>query len=480
MAASFLFYDLETSGFSPRDARIMQFAGQRTDMQLNPVGEPFNYLIRLSDDILPEPDAVLITGITPQKTLAEGIHEAEFLKIFYDEIALPDTNFVGFNTVRFDDEFMRFLMYRNFYDAYEWQWQDGRSRWDILDLVRMTRALRPQGIQWPFASDGRPSNRLELLTSLNKLDHSHAHDALSDVHATIAVAKMIRDKQPGLFDDVLNRRGKKDVDAFVHTENAFLYSSGKYPSEFEKTTMVSLLADHTPGQSALVYDLRHDPEQFLKLDPAELAEAMRWHKDPEALRLPVKVMKFNRCPAIVKAGALNETAQKRIQLPPEVFQANYKKLQAVKTELAPKVLQAIEMLDKKRQTQFLTDEAEVDTQLYGGSFFDSTDKNKMSIVRASDVQELGKLDLTFKDDRLELLLPLYKARNYPKSLDSEERATWETFRERKLLGGGTESRAGKFFQRLAELGERKDLTAEQRYLLEELQLYGQSILPATD
>jgi len=138
------------------------------------------------------------------------------------------------------------------------------------------------------------------------------------------------------------------------------------------------------------------------------------------------------------------------------------------------------MLDKKRQTQFLTDEAEVDTQLYGGSFFDSTDKNKMSIVRASDVQELGKLDLTFKDDRLELLLPLYKARNYPKSLDSEERATWETFRERKLLGGGTESRAGKFFQRLAELGERKDLTAEQRYLLEELQLYGQSILPATD
>lgn len=477
---SFYFYDLETSGISPRDARIMQFAGQRTDMQLNPIGEPDNVLIRLSNDVLPEPDAVLITGITPQQTLSEGIHEAEFLKLFHKEISIPGTIFVGFNTVRFDDEFMRFLMYRNFYDAYEWQWQEGRSRWDILDLVRMTRALRPEGIEWPFASDGRPTNRLELLTALNKLDHSHAHDALSDVHATIAVAKMIRDKQPGLFDDLLGRRGKKDVEAFVHAEKAFLYSSGKYPSEFEKTTMVSLLADHTPGQSALVYDLRHDPEPFLKLDVSELAEAMRWHKDPEALRLPVKVLKFNRCPAIVKAGALNETAQKRIQLAPATFQANYKKLQIVKTELAERVLQAIEILDQKRQTQFLADETEVDTQLYGGSFFDSNDKNKMSVVRASSVDELASLDIAFADDRLELLLPLYKARNYPKSMSDQERATWEKFRERKLLGGGSESRAARYFGRLAELAERKDLTDAQRYLLEELQLYGQSVLPAQD
>jgi exodeoxyribonuclease-1 len=125
MAASYFFYDLETSGFSPRTARIMQFAGQRTDMDFKPIGEPINLLIKLSPDVLPEPDAVLITSITPQQTLSDGLTEAEFLHLFFREIVKPDTVFIGFNSVRFDDEFMRFLLYRNFYDAYEWQWKDG-------------------------------------------------------------------------------------------------------------------------------------------------------------------------------------------------------------------------------------------------------------------------------------------------------------------------------------------------------------------
>jgi exodeoxyribonuclease-1 len=147
MASSFFFYDLETSGFNPREDRIMQFGGQRTDLQLKPLGEPVNVLIKMTDDVLPDPGAVLVTGITPQATLADGISEAEFLKLFHEQVATPDTIFVGFNNVRFDDEFMRYLHYRNFYDPYEWQWQDGRSRWDLLDVVRMMRALRPEGIK---------------------------------------------------------------------------------------------------------------------------------------------------------------------------------------------------------------------------------------------------------------------------------------------------------------------------------------------
>src|SRR5687768_13372564 len=160
MAGSFYFYDLETSGTNPREDRIMQFAGVRTDFDLNEIGEPDNFLIKLTDDILPDPGAILITGITPQQTLADGITEAEFLKILHEKISVPGTVFVGFNSVRFDDEFMRYLHYRNFYDPYEWQWVDARGRWDLLDVARMTRALRPEGIKWPFDSMGRPTNRL--------------------------------------------------------------------------------------------------------------------------------------------------------------------------------------------------------------------------------------------------------------------------------------------------------------------------------
>src|SRR5258708_419153 len=142
MATTFFFYDLETSGFNPREARIMQFAGQRTTLDLEPIGPPVNIFIRLTPDILPDPDAILLTGITPQITVAKGQSEAVFLADFQATIATAGTIFVGYNNIRFDDEFMRFLQYRNMYDPYQWQWQDGRSRWDILDLVRMTRALR--------------------------------------------------------------------------------------------------------------------------------------------------------------------------------------------------------------------------------------------------------------------------------------------------------------------------------------------------
>lgn len=457
----------------------MQFAGQRTDLQLKPIGEPHNYLVRLSDDVLPEPDAVLVTGITPQMAIADGLYEAEFLKIFHAEIALPGTIFVGYNTVRFDDEFMRYTMYRNFYDPYEWQWQNGRSRWDILDVVRMTRALRPEGIEWPFDAKGNPTNRLELLSSLNKLEHANAHDALSDVHATIAVARLIRSKQPKLFDFLLQMRDKKEVANLTMGNRPFVYSSGKYASEFEKTTVVGALAEHPQGQGALVFDLRYDPTPFTQLDPLALAEAMRRRKDDPGSRLPVKSLKFNRCPAVAPLSVLDEASQERLKLKPETYMQNYKKLQKVQKELTKGVLEALQILDKKLQARLLENEADVDARLYDG-FFANEDKSKMQTMRAADAQHIGSLDLRFKDARLEALVPLYKARNYPKSMSDEDRVRWEQFREHKLMSGGETSRAARYFARLAELAKSPSLTGEQQYLLEELQLYGQSVLPAAE
>ena len=259
---TFYFYDLETSGFNPRTARIMQFGGQRTDMDLKPIGQPSDILIKLDEDILPDPDAILVTGITPQKTLAKGISEAEFMKIFSSEIATSDTIFVGFNNVRFDDEFMRFLHYRNFYDAYEWQWKDGRGRWDLLDTARMTRALRPEGIKWPVNSEGIQTNNLGDIAILNKLSIANAHDALSDALTTIELARLLKNNQPKLFDYLLKMRKKENIAKLVKSGKPIIYTSGKYPSEFEKTTVVSVIANHPERQGVLVYDLRIDPRQF--------------------------------------------------------------------------------------------------------------------------------------------------------------------------------------------------------------------------
>jgi exodeoxyribonuclease-1 len=478
MPASFFFYDLETSGIDHCADRVMQFAGQRTDLDLNPIGEPFNLLIKLTPDVLPNPEAILLTGVTPQSTLMDGLTEAEFLKYFFEEIVLPDTIFLGYNSVRFDDEFMRFMLYRNFYDAYEWQWCDNCSRWDLLDVVRMTRALKPEGIEWPHNDDGTPTNRLELITKVNGLDHENAHDALSDVNATIAVARLIREKQPKLFEHLLTIRHKKQVRSIITDSRVFVYSTGKYPKLTHFTSVATFLAEHeseTKRDQFLVYDLRHDPTPFLNMTPEELVEAWEWSNDPEKLRLPIKTLKCNRCPAVLPGFPQDPKIQERLQLTNETVQKNLQILNKHRGEFAKKVLKAVEIMDASREEKYGGKEADCDGQLYDG-FAHKFDKPVMSAVRAAKPEQLMEFQAKLRDKRLKELLSRYKARNYPKSLTDDERAAWEAFCQKRLADGGEQSRLASYFKHLEELAAKSGLTENQRYLLEELRLYGESLI----
>jgi exodeoxyribonuclease-1 len=473
MANSFYFYDLETSGVSPRRDRVVQFAGQRTDKDLNPVEEPDNMLIRLTPDILPDPYAVLVTGITPQQTLADGVTEAEFLKYFFDKVNKPDTVMVGFNNVRFDDEFIRFMLWRNFYDAYEWQWKKGCSRWDLLDMVRMTRALRPEGIKWPFAPDGKPSNRLEYLSDINKLTHVNPHDALSDVTASIDVAKLIKTKQPKLFDYLFQARGKQKVSALVGKGEPFVYTSGRYPIAFTHTTVAVKVADHPKREAAIVYDLRVDPKDFIKLSPEKLA-ALWSQYGKDAPYFPAKILVYNRCPAIAPISVLDGGTMKRLSLRASEIDEHAKK---IPEDFGDRLVRAVELMNKVEQNELVVDPQKVDTQLYDG-FVNEADKVKMSAVRAADEQTLADLNIDFADDRLDALLPLYKARNYPRSLNADEAAAWEKFKHQRLMAGGENGALAKYFARLAELDSRPGISDAEKYVLDELRLYGESVFPA--
>ncbi len=475
MTETFFFYDLETSGFSAREDRIMQFAGQRTDMNLKPIGEPINYFITMTSDRIPGVDAVLLTGITPQKTVEEGISEAEFIKIFDSEISKPGTIFLGFNSIRFDDEFMRFLFFRNFYDSYEWQWKDGKSRWDLLDLSRMTRALRPEGIKWPVDDNGKPANRLELLSKANNLDHHSAHDALSDVMATIALADLLRTKQQKLFDYLLNLRTKKQVQDFLSKNKMFVYSSGKYPSESEKTAVVLNLGPHPDNLGGvLVYDLRYDPDEFTKLTPKELAERWRYSKDSELIRLPIKSLQPNRCPAIAPMSVLDKDSAKRLNLDLTQIDRNHKKLLEDK-EFFSKLEQMLELVNKEREEKFKSTPTVVDAKLYDG-FISDTDKKLFPKIRESAPEEITRSTRSLKDSRLKTMAPLYKARNYQKYLDDHEREVWEKYRTEYLLGGQSESRMVQYMKYI-EAKKQESLNKDQKYLLDELVLWAESIMP---
>lgn len=456
-ANSFFFYDLETSGLNAREDRIMQFAGQRTDLDLEPLGEPVNILIKLTDDALPSPGAILVTKITPQDTLRDGISEVEFVKTALDDIFIPGTVAVGYNTVRFDDEFMRAILWRSFYDPYEWEWKDGRSRWDMLDVVRLTRALRPEGINWPVTEKGKPTNRLELLTKLNGLEHSHAHDALSDVFATIAVAKMIREKQPKLFDYLFKMRNKNEIKKLVNLENKqpFVYASGRYSSEYNKTTVAFPLTVGRNG-NVLVYDLRYNLEELIKsvdLGKEDLkAEGARKSFYPT-----VKELCFNKCPAVAPISVLNGDGWEKIGLDEDKVKHNLDVL-LKHPEFAEQMREEAEKLPEFPPV------LEPEAALYDG-FLNDGDRSKVAIVHSLDPEKLADYHPDFTDDRLPDLLLHYKGRNYPQTLSEDESNLWQEFRKKRL-----ERLTPNFLAEL-ELAYKKD-----EFIAEELKLYYESLI----
>jgi exodeoxyribonuclease-1 len=468
---TFFFYDLETSGLNARSDRIMQFAGQRTDLNLNPIGEPYNVLVKLNDDTLPSPEAVMVTGITPQSTLSDGLTEAEFARFLQDEIFSPDTITVGFNNVRFDDEFIRHLFWRTFRDPYDWCWDNGCSRWDLLDVIRMTRALRPEGIEWPVDGEGNPTNRLELITKANGIEHANAHDALSDVVALIEVSKLVKSAQPKLFEYLLNVRDKKKIKEMVNldTKQPFVYTSGRYDAAYNKTTVAFPLTS-APHGNVLVYDLRYDPEQFIALSEDELKSKLfaSWEerKADGFVPVPVKTLQYNRCPAVAPLGVLEGAdGWKRIGL-------DIKMIESRKATLLthPEFAERLRTLLENRPEFAKTTDSE--SKLYDG-FIDGRDKVQIEAVRNADAAKLADFQPAFDDERLADLLLRYKARNYPRSLSEAEAVQWETWRGERL-----NAQLPSFLASLQKLARTAD--DNQRFLLEELQLWAEAVMPAPD
>jgi len=470
MPKTFFFYDLETSGLNARNDRVMQFAGIRTDMDLEQIGEPVNILVKLNDDTLPSPEAVIVTGITPQQTQDEGYSEAEFAKMLVGDIFTPDTIAVGFNNIRFDDEFIRHLFWRNFFDPYEWSWKDGRSRWDLLDVVRMTRALRPEGITWPVDEKGIATNRLELMSKVNGLDHFKAHDALSDVEALIAVTKLIREKQPQLYDYLLKMRDKNEIKKLVNLDykQSFVYVSGRYDAEFNKATVSFPLTAGKNG-NVIVYDLRYDPTPFIEMNSKDLARKLyaSWEERQadDFIKLPVKELQYNRAPAIAPVGVLEQgDGWKKIKLDIDTVNKHKDILLS-----APGFAENIRTIFENREEFKRSTDPEA--QLYDG-FVSDGDKLRIETVRNSKANELADFHPNFVDERLDLLLLHYKARNFPKSLSEEEAIEWEKWRSDRITNG-----LPAFMSSLQKISSTTN-DENKLFLLKELQLWAESIMPA--
>jgi exonuclease I len=300
---TFFWHDYETFGSQPRRDRPAQFAGVRTDMELRELDAPATWFCRPPRDLLPDPEAVLLTGITPQRAVAAGLPEPVFAARIQAELGRRGTIGAGYNSIRFDDEVTRHLFWRNLMDPYAREYADGCSRWDLLDVMRCTWALRPEGIAWPTGEDGRPSFRLGLLAAANGLAHDAAHDALSDVRATIALARLVRARQPKLWGFALDLRHKENVRRQIGAGRPFLHVSGRYPVERGCMAVAWPLAPHPVNRNeVIVWDLAEDPGILARLDAPALRRRVFGGAaelaDGEA-RLPIKTIHVNRAPIVV-------------------------------------------------------------------------------------------------------------------------------------------------------------------------------------
>ncbi|HJR73459.1 MAG TPA: exodeoxyribonuclease I [Luteimonas sp.] len=430
MPPSFLFYDLETFGSDPRLTRIAQFAAIRTDAELKEVEAPVEFFVKPADDLLPSPGAAMVTGIAPQDALRDGINEADAFARIFEEMARPETCTTGYNSLRFDDEFVRYGLYRNFYDAYEREWRGGNSRWDLLDVLRLAYALRPEGIEWPKRDDGYASFRLEHLALANHVRLGDAHEALSDVRALIGMARMLRKAQPRFWEYALTLRDKRRAAAMLDTVamTPVLHVSQRYPASRLSAAAVLPLSRHPRIDSrVIVFDLDGEPETLLDLDAEAIADRLYTPVAdlPEGeKRIGLKEVHTNRCPALVAWEHLRAADFERLQIDPAAIKLKAQKLRAAGPALAEKV-RRVYAAETARAP------ADPDAALYDG-FIGDGDKGKFAQVRSTPPDQLGERDFGFQDPRLIDLLFRYRARNWPQTLTVEERNAWNAYRRLRL------------------------------------------------
>ncbi|NMZ11855.1 exodeoxyribonuclease I [Pseudomonas proteolytica] len=467
---SIFWYDYETTGINPRSDRPLQVAGIRTDLDLNEIGPPVNLYCQPSDDILPHPAACMITGITPGQLAEKGLAEADFMTRVHAELAAPGTCGAGYNTLRFDDEMTRYSLYRNFFDPYAREWQGGNSRWDLIDVLRTAYALRPDGIVWP-EQDGRVTLKLERLTAANGIDHGQAHEALADVRATIALARLVREKQPKLYDWLFQLRSKQRVMDQIRLLQPMVHISGRFSAERHYLGVVLPLAWHPRNRNALIVcDLGLDPQGLLDLDAETLRQRLYTRRDELAegeLPVPLKLVHINRCPVVAPLSVLRAQDQQRLNLDMGEYQVRALRLTDAQ-ELWRDKLPAIYAEEDFAAT------ADPEQQLYDG-FIGDRDRRLCEQVRAAEPAQLARQQWPFDDHRLPELLFRYRARNFAYTLDDEEQQRWKLFCQQRLSDAdyGAPNTLESFNKARLELDV--SATTFQRQVLDEWQQYADAL-----
>jgi len=435
MASSILWYDLETFGIDPKHDRIAQFACIRTDERLNEIDEPLKLYCKPPLDYLPSPMACMVHGISPQTAFELGLDEYDFTLRLLEEFSRPGTTAAGYNSINFDEEFIRHLLYRNLFDPYAREYAEGNSRWDIINLLRAAHDLRPEGIVWPRDEEGRPLFKLEALSKANGLDHSSAHDALSDIRATIDLARLVRERQRRLYDWYFSHRKRESLKPLINlsARRMLLHTSAEYSSPRGCSTLIAPVGIDPGNRNKLIaIDLRFDPGELVSLSPEEIrARVFTKSGESDKPRVPLSRIRLNHCPYLAPLSTLSKEAEGRLGLDKALCAGRLSFIGS-----SPGLVDTLMAVFDEPMPAPASDEPEL--SLYSGGFIPPTDRRKLErfhVDLAEARKSLGTLlelkrslfASKFKDDRILRLAGRLFARNFPETLSESERLKWRDF-----------------------------------------------------
>lgn len=477
-------HDYETFGIDPQLSNVAQFAGIRTDLDLNILEEKIDIICRPTLDRLPSPEACMVTGISPMTNKIKGMNEVSFFQRINKELGRDGTCGIGYNNISFDDEVTRNGLYRNFIDPYQREWKNGCSRWDLLNVLRIVDAIKPNTFIVPTDKEtGKKVFKLDQLSLANGIEHENAHDALADVIATIEMAKIVKEKEPELFDLLFKQRNKAGIEGRLFepksgwgAENKIIFKPFVMADSFfggDQKFIEVLYPISTKGTDLYCIKLTKEIDQILNLDSDDLKEALYKKKEDMQegeLRIPLHTLRTNKCPIILPVSMITKEIAENLGIDGNQLRTNIGKIKANFSEIQQKIVKVF-------GTPFKADDdLDVDQQIYNG-FFSNNDKSRFEEIKKTEsiylLDYLKENKSKFEDKRIEEMLFRYICRNFETDLDDETLQKWDEFCKNRILDGVYSLTFDQYFEKLEILKEEHKENESKLKLLKDLTLFGE-------
>ncbi len=454
MERTYLFYDIETTGLNKAFDQVVQFAAIRTDQQLNEL-ERYEYFIRLNPDVIPSPQA-FITHRLSLTQLEQGMDEFQAMKIIHDLVNTPGTTSIGYNSLGFDDEFLRFSFYRNLLPPYTHQYSNQCSRMDLYPMTVMYFLFKNDLLKWP-----ENNLKLENISQLNALGSGMAHNAMVDVAATLNLAKCFQqdvktwEYLAGYFDKTIDLQRCHQV----ANDPMGIMIDGKFGANQQYQAAVIPLGLHNHYKNQFVW-LRIDNENIMQASSEDFLNHTRTINKKigePAWVLPLKDR--------FRHNYLLENRQK-IETTFSWLEKNASLVEKVKQHYCNYKYPLIPSLD-------------VDASLYQAGFLSIQDQEVCRKIHLAAPENKGKFLTSLSQNHLKEILIRIMGRHFPNYLNHEQKELFQNHLDTLKFqgdGGGHDYRGQKRFtaenalQEITTLAS-QSLDEQQQTILHELKQY---------